>query len=157
MAKKSKIKLLEKNGIKWSYCYGDPATCSNHNHQSSRELAKVLSKDVYDINVFDKTIVDVVNGEHVSYSDYMVLTSERHEVAFDCKDCGINTLYAGEYYMVDDAIWQANGVGNGMLCIGCLESRIGYKLQSSDFSDVPINNGGAGVKSERLQKRLGIL
>lgn len=157
MARKSKIKFLEKNGVKWSHCYSDPSTCSTHNHKTSRELAKVLSKNIYDVSVFDTTVVEEVNGEEVSYRDYIVVTADRHEVAFDCKDCGINTLYSGEYYMVEDYIWDATQAGSGMLCIGCLENRIGRKLQSSDFSNAPLNKDGFGMKSERLQKRLGLM
>jgi hypothetical protein len=42
----------------------------------------------------------------------------------------------------------------GMLCIGCLENRIGRKLRRTDFSEYPINNDGKYPRSERLKNRL---
>ena len=55
--------------------------------------------------------------------------------AFDCVDCGLNTLDKNEYYMVHDAIWDIFGAQDGMLCVGCLERRLKRKLKSSDFTD----------------------
>jgi hypothetical protein len=42
-----------------------------------------------------------------------------------------------------------------MLCIGCLEVRVGRRLEPSDFSDAPINYPGFLKRSERLSDRLG--
>lgn len=67
---------------------------------------------------------------------------------FNCWDCGVNTSDIGEYYMVLDAVWQSavpsrgsyyGADGGVMLCIGCLESRLGRRLVSADFIDAPIN------------------
>ena len=42
--------------------------------------------------------------------------------------------------MVHDALWlKANPTDSGMLCIGCLEVRLGRTLTSEDFTDAPIN------------------
>ena len=43
--------------------------------------------------------------------------------------------------MVTDEIWilANNKQTRGMLCIGCLEERLGRKLRPADFSDVPLN------------------
>jgi hypothetical protein len=49
--------------------------------------------------------------------------------------------------------WHGSS-GQEILCIGCLESRIGRTLMSRDFKDVPINNLAAGEKSARLRNRL---
>jgi hypothetical protein len=40
-----------------------------------------------------------------------------------------------EVYYVHPHVWEASGVGfwNGVLCIGCLEKRIGRRLQPFDF------------------------
>jgi hypothetical protein len=54
-----------------------------------------------------------------------------------CVDCGVNTLAAdGEYYMVSDELWAAAGMGKpgGMLCLECLERRIGRPLAMEDFT-----------------------
>lgn len=40
-----------------------------------------------------------------------------------------------------------------MLCIGCLENRLGGELMASDFPDIPINRG-VFPYSTRLQSRL---
>jgi hypothetical protein len=40
-----------------------------------------------------------------------------------------------------------------MACIGCLESRIGRSLKSTDFTDAPVNTVSHS-KSERILKRM---
>lgn len=62
----------------------------------------------------------------------------------DCLDCGVNTMAIDEYYMVEGDLWRlaTRGTdGAGMLCLGCLEARIGFPLVASDFIDAPINKG----------------
>lgn len=78
-----------------------------------------------------------------------------------CDDCGFNTSHS-EYYMVKNPIWeeaQNKGIAQ-ILCIGCLERRIGRKLVSNDFSDVPLNlmiRDGSFSSSRRLLERIGKL
>lgn len=73
---------------------------------------------------------------------------------FDCAACKVNTLHIEEYYMVTDEVWSAAWPEHrGMLCIGCLEARLGRTLTASDFTDAPINRGYFGY-SERLAARL---
>jgi hypothetical protein len=55
-----------------------------------------------------------------------------------CVDCDVDTLGTGELYMVHDDVWPLDKLG-GMMCIGCLEARIGRRLTPEDFTDVPIN------------------
>jgi hypothetical protein len=52
-----------------------------------------------------------------------------------CIDCGIDTIAIGEFYAVCDTVWARSGLGenDGMLCVGCLERRIGRKLRRADF------------------------
>ena len=73
--------------------------------------------------------------------------------AFACLDCGRDCH--SEYYMVDDALWARAKIApdGGMLCVGCLESRIGRQLTRADFVDAPINWLPA-ERSTRLFKRL---
>ena len=55
-------------------------------------------------------------------------------------DCGKNTFH-GDYYMVRDELWMsAVGKQEGMLCLGCLEGRIGRPLVADDFPPLPIND-----------------
>lgn len=79
---------------------------------------------------------------------------------FECFDCSANTLHLDEFYMVHDEIWDSalpKNQRNRMLCIGCLEKRIGRLLTPNDFTDAPINTPGAWPfvgQSERLLNRL---
>ena len=38
-----------------------------------------------------------------------------------------------EYYMVQNDIWRVYRAGDGMLCIGCLEKRMGRKLPVNEI------------------------
>ena len=79
-------------------------------------------------------------------------------VLFDCVDCNVDTSHLGEYYTVRDDVWYAamQGFNNGMLCIGCLEKRLGRVLTPADFPDYPINMHPNGWhKSDRFIDRLG--
>ena len=72
-----------------------------------------------------------------------------------CLDCSVDTLIIGEYYMVHDDVWFQTGLKklDGMLCITCLEKRIGRQLTSNDFSNFPINKDPL-FRSELLTSRL---
>jgi hypothetical protein len=76
---------------------------------------------------------------------------------FECLDCGRDTNAINEYYMVKYDVWkQATGDNpNGMLCIGCLEQRIGRHLQRSDFTEHMDNMSLFTGLSRRLRNRLG--
>ena len=77
---------------------------------------------------------------------------------FNCWDCNFNTMHGNEYYMVEDELWAIATDDCGkcvMLCIGCLENRIGGKLEPDDFPDYPINRGFFDY-SARLANRLGL-
>jgi hypothetical protein len=47
---------------------------------------------------------------------------------FACRDCGVSTR--NERYMVTDEIWHQSTLGkrDGLLCLGCLETRLGRRL-----------------------------
>lgn len=90
-------------------------------------------------------------------------------IDYTCKDCHTCTRCLGEYYMVRDRIWSLAHFGptyeRGMLCIGCLEARLGRRLYLPDFSQAPINHltqirkpdGSlhfSSSKSQRLTQRL---
>jgi hypothetical protein len=59
--------------------------------------------------------------------------------------------------MVDNGLWDVateDCFSDVMLCIGCLENRIGGLLTKSDFSDVPLNTMNLVLGSARLRSRL---
>ena len=57
------------------------------------------------------------------------------DTRFRCVDCDFDTQ-GSEYYMVDDELWAASGMAphGGMLCLACLERRIGRLLVIGDFT-----------------------
>ncbi|MDQ4032742.1 MAG: hypothetical protein M3332_10930 [Actinomycetota bacterium] len=73
----------------------------------------------------------------------------------DCDDCGISTFY--EFYVVHDGLWDEYG-SKWMLCVGCLESRMGRQLVTGDFTASNFNprqlNNSKYPKSQRLVNRL---
>lgn len=76
---------------------------------------------------------------------------------FNCLDCGVDTNAINEYYMVTYTVWHAamGGDMRGMLCIGCLEKRLGRRLQRSDFSEHMDRMSLFVGLSDRLKDRLG--
>ncbi len=60
--------------------------------------------------------------------------------------------------MVHDHIWREygpnGGDGTGLLCIGCLEHRMGRELWAGDFTHCLLNLFGDPDKSDRLESRL---
>ena len=78
---------------------------------------------------------------------------------FNCNDCPDNVDDICEYYMVLDSVWQ-EAMKQGkvkMLCIGCLEKRLGRLLTKDDFTLCPLNKDTRDYqKSDRLLNRLGL-
>jgi hypothetical protein len=94
---------------------------------------------------------------HVSTATPRAKRIAREKARNRCLDCGSQTTFTRngwEYYMVHDALWlNANPQTDGMLCIGCLEERLGRTPTSEDFTDAPINQPCRN-NSKRLAARL---
>jgi hypothetical protein len=74
-----------------------------------------------------------------------------------CADCGVGPFSIKEYYMVEDYGWARAQGGTDLLCIGCLEKRIGRTLTRSDFGEGASVNGANTFRrrfSDRLRARL---
>lgn len=71
-----------------------------------------------------------------------------------CQACDVDTIETGEYYMVTNELWKRYGCGRGMLCLGCLEERMGRKLIAADFTKAQINDSDKLDISERMKDRL---
>jgi hypothetical protein len=64
-----------------------------------------------------------------------------------CNDCAIEVMpdtppgtNDWQWYMVTDTVWAATGVGDGYLCIPCLETRLGRELTGADLKpELPVN------------------
>jgi hypothetical protein len=79
-----------------------------------------------------------------------------------CADCGVDVHLIDEYYSVCNDVWNQawigryrSPIGDGQLCIGCLEARLGRTLASDDFIAVPINDTAVPM-SDRLRDRLAL-
>lgn len=74
---------------------------------------------------------------------------------FDCIDCSVST-FQSEYYMVHNHLWHRAGMGanDGMLCILCLESRLGRLLTEHDFTPAPVNYMFFAKNSDRFPNGL---
>lgn len=86
--------------------------------------------------------------------------------AFDplapCADCGTATLprdRPSEWYAVANDIWnravpEDTHTLQTFLCIGCLEGRLGRRLERADFPDLPVNREDLEYVTARLRSRL---
>lgn len=73
-----------------------------------------------------------------------------------CFDCAVNVSSIREYaYMLLPHIW-CEAKCPGCLCIGCLETRLGRKLEQLDFNWKPPITREHGNQSERLRDRLRV-
>jgi hypothetical protein len=71
---------------------------------------------------------------------------------YNCVDC-IDTDRIDEFYMVTQQLWDEAGAKGGMLCIGCLEKRLGRELNTHDFIEALINSTQFR-RSARLRDRM---
>lgn len=71
-------------------------------------------------------------------------------------DCRVDTGKISEYYMLTDETWyKIHNSQKGMLCIGCVEARLGRKLNKSDFKPCHLNRmSHCGTMSVRLLERI---
>lgn len=76
-------------------------------------------------------------------------------MAYRCTDCRQKII--GEWYMVRDEVWHSSRVPQRyLLCIGCLEARLGRRLAPRDFTDCPANTSDEFHRTPRLINRLGM-
>jgi hypothetical protein len=93
----------------------------------------------------------VIAREQLSLFHTVSLAPPTEELQTYCRDCAANVVETGEYYMVHDHVWPVEKYG-GVLCIGCLEARLGRTLAREDFTDVPLNRPLGS--SARMRARL---
>jgi hypothetical protein len=68
----------------------------------------------------------------------------RREIArHKCNDCGVNVIEAGDYCMLQPAIWEKQfGLGwKDNLCLACIEARLGRGLGWLDVISFPCVEG----------------
>lgn len=54
-----------------------------------------------------------------------------------CNDCQKET---DDSYMIHNELWASLGLTHGIMCVLCLEKRLGRQLTASDFSNVMLND-----------------
>jgi hypothetical protein len=72
---------------------------------------------------------------------------------FSCHDCGVDTVEIGEYFMVHDSVWRKAG-GGSLLCIACLEKRLGREVDPRDFTLAACNLEMLHEGSPRIRGRM---
>lgn len=73
--------------------------------------------------------------KHKDYKDFRKEdNSNLLNFCYDCEETNI------DYYMVQKPIWEEFGCGVGLMCIPCLEKRMGRKLQFEDFTKCIVND-----------------
>ena len=89
------------------------------------------------------------------YTEEIILSKRTNNKKWLCLDCNVHTGDIYEHYFVNTSLWlSVVDSKNGMLCIGCLENRLGRMLKRSDFTDASINNPKHSKQSLRLKNRL---
>jgi len=67
----------------------------------------------------------------------------KHSVSGDdnwlCADCGKDTFIdPKDFYMIRFELWDIIGVGGGMLCMDCIEKRVGHALTKNEILPCPL-------------------
>jgi hypothetical protein len=87
----------------------------------------------------------------------MAYTFSRREIArHRCRDCGVNVIKAGHYFMLQSEIWQEQfKLGwSDNLCLDCIEKRLGRRLCFWDFLSLPLQTVSGYPPSDALEERL---
>jgi len=70
-----------------------------------------------------------------------------------CVDCSTHTGL--EHFYVHLSIWNSVMDSEcGMLCVGCLEARLGRLLRPDDFTGAHINDPRKNAMTDRLRSRI---
>ena len=77
-----------------------------------------------------------------------------------CMDCGVDTYAEAdrEWYHVHGPVWEQAGLrseGQGFLCIGCLEARLGRTLTPEDFDGYKPDRRDSGRLRSRRDSSYG--
>lgn len=151
---------------------GDEVVCSNYdvmyhftvteeNYEFDAEKNSITLYAPLTGTEFHFTPANLMSGV-VSYYGVIERYFEHHSAfhEYNCHDCKLSTLYVGEYYMVHNELWdKAYPEHDGMLCIACLEKRVGRALTRDDFTDALVNwigglhNANSPLLTSRLEEK----
>ena len=74
-----------------------------------------------------------------------------------CLDCNVDTGKISEHYFLNTSLWmKLAGSNKGMLCVGCVEKRLGRRLIASDFTPCHLNDPKKNFMSDRPRSRLSV-
>lgn len=119
----------------------------------------------YFVNRLDEVVQNHIDAEDFDSKnltqaeiEQVVAETLDYFTSFLCMDCGLDTFHY-EYYMVHDHVWEEavkEYERQGMLCIGCLETRLHRSLNAEDFPEVAINviSPTGANQSTRMVSRL---
>jgi hypothetical protein len=122
-----------------------------------------LEGDMTDQNTISNEEIDVLLAAGAVLDGPPVLDSPSPPVLL-CTDCNVNTSMRsgiGEYYMLRNDVWRSVASPDGVLCVGCIEARLGRALCRCDFAAAPVNFDQAYEddtpfrRSARLTNRIG--
>lgn len=106
----------------------------------------------------EKTMIDLL-VEKLEEDCSCQTCQAKEKDQFKCIDCDVDTMNIDEYYMLKDKAWLSIvPEDKGVLCIGCVEDRMGRKLTQKDFSSCILNKEEySQPRSDRLLDRMGYL
>lgn len=107
--------------------------------------------------------VEMFRGMPAEEVKQHLIALEKSKTEFKCMDCGDNVIDKKEYqYMVRQPVWRQAvkfsvdpSPARDLLCVNCLEKRLGRQLDPADFTDAPINREAVN-KSQKLRDRQGL-
>tara|TARA_R110000851_G_scaffold308778_1_gene467884 strand:+ start:20694 stop:21080 length:387 start_codon:yes stop_codon:yes gene_type:complete len=83
------------------------------------------------------------------------ISSAIADALLGCDDCRANVEKIGEYYFLENPIWERASGGCDILCIGCFEKRLGRALTKPDF--IPAHQVEEHRQSDRWKRRIGLV
>ena len=80
--------------------------------------------------------------------------SKAEKEGWKCMDCKKDCLKnEKDYYMIQHDLWlKLVGSHNGMLCMDCLETRLGHKLRKEEILPCPLTEQFNSYTKEILNK-----
>jgi len=80
-------------------------------------------------------IIRMLTTEQKNAPGFIDPRTKREIKHFCCVDCGKDTFLDNkDYYMVTNEVWKKHGVGKNMLCVDCMEARLGHKLRKDEIT-----------------------
>lgn len=107
-------------------------------------------------DLVDRAVV-VMRGTVTTTGPWVAVPDDEDDEPKICVDCGMDTAPcksegwgtcpddcdhtgAWEWYIVHDEVWaEADAEELDVLCVGCLEGRLGRPLTAADFPAIPVN------------------